>query len=75
MKLLGRDQWGWLYGEFNFVHGKAKICVKKQHGRAWVCEDDVFVGITETKRTAKATLYRLAELYENHHYYRIPGKL
>ena len=75
MKLLGRDSYGWLYAEFQFQHGKAILCAKKQHGRAWICEDDVFVGITETNRTAKATLHKLAELYENHRYYRIPGKL
>lgn len=75
MKLLGRDIYGWLYAEFQFAHGKAMLCVKKKNGIAWVCEDDTFVGTTHTKRTAKATLYKLAELYEHNHYYRIPGKL
>lgn len=74
MKLLGRDQFGFLYAEMDFGIN-CVISLRKRNGIAQVYEDDIFVGYINTKRTAKGTLRKLNDLYKGQRYYRVPRTL
>ena len=74
MKLLGRDQFNYLYAEMDFGID-CILSVTKRKGIATVYEDDIFVGTISTKRTAKAVLHKLNDIYKGQRYYRIPRTL
>lgn len=74
MKFLGRDQFGFLYASMDFGID-CVISLRKRNGVAQVYEDDIFVGVINTKRTAKGALHKLNEIYKGQRYYRIPRYL
>lgn len=74
MKFLGRDQFGFIYAEMDFGVN-CILSLRKRKGVAEVYEDDIYVGVINTKRTAKGTLHKLNEIYKGQRWYRIPRYL